>query len=58
MRLLPLLALAALLTGCPEERPGAQRQVPVQRVPPAVAIEPLGDGGPLQLIGEAGGVLR
>jgi hypothetical protein len=45
-RALPFLALAVLLAGCPEERPGAQKQVPAQRVPPAVSVEPtLADGG-------------
>jgi hypothetical protein len=58
MRLLPLLALAVLLTGCPEERPGAQRQVPLQRVPPAMALEPLGDGGAPLLSGDAGAIAR
>ena len=56
--MLMLAALPALLSGCPEERPGAQRQVPAQRVPPAVAIEPLGDGGPPALGGDAGAAIR
>ena len=45
-RWIPFIAAAALLAGCPEERPEAQKQVPVQRVPPAVSIEPAaGDAG-------------
>jgi hypothetical protein len=47
---LALVAVAALLAGCPQERPGAQRQVPSQRVPPAVSVEPTGtDAGVLPL---------
>ncbi len=34
-----LLAGAALLAGCPEERPGARLEVPAARVPPAVPVE-------------------
>ncbi len=46
MRSLPfsvLLAAAlsvAVLAGCPQERPGAEKEIPPQRVPPAVAVEP------------------
>ena len=37
----PLLAAVVLaLAGCPEERPGATKEVPPQRIPPAVALEP------------------
>ncbi|GEJ55590.1 hypothetical protein [Anaeromyxobacter diazotrophicus] len=34
------LAALALLAGCPEERPGAEKQIPTQRVPPAMSVEP------------------
>ena len=45
-RYVSLIVAAALLAGCPEERPEAQKQVPSQRVPPAVSIEPpASDGG-------------
>ena len=46
MRSLPvsvLLAVAlsvAVLAGCPQERPGAEKEIPPQRVPPAVTVEP------------------
>jgi hypothetical protein len=30
----------AVLAGCPQERPGAEKEIPPQRVPPAVAVEP------------------
>ena len=43
-RFMPLLVACAALAGCPEERPGAQKQVPVQRVPPAVSVEPADAG--------------
>jgi len=33
------LCAAALLAGCPEERPDTRRQVPAARVPPAVPVE-------------------
>jgi len=47
LRPLALLVLLAALPGCPEERPGAARQIPVQRLPPALAVEPPpADGGP------------
>lgn len=41
------LALLALgLAACPEERPGAVRHIPAQRLPPAVSIEAApADGG-------------
>ncbi|MFL5433583.1 MAG: hypothetical protein ACJ784_03635, partial [Myxococcales bacterium] len=35
-----LLAALLLLGGCPEERPGAEKQIPPQRVPPAVSLDP------------------
>jgi len=35
-----LLAALVLLSGCPQERPGAEKQIPPQRVPPAVSLEP------------------
>ena len=35
-----LLAALVLLSGCPEERPGAEKQIPPQRVPPAVSLDP------------------
>ncbi|HYS79630.1 MAG TPA: hypothetical protein VEM76_02910 [Anaeromyxobacteraceae bacterium] len=42
-----LAALLLLLVGCPEERPGAEKQIPPQRVPPAVSLDPAPtDGGP------------
>jgi hypothetical protein len=41
------LAALALLAGCPEERPGAEKQIPAQRVPPAMSVEPAtSDAGP------------
>jgi hypothetical protein len=44
---LAILPILALLAGCPEERPGSQRQIPAQAVPPAVSIEPPSpDAGP------------
>jgi hypothetical protein len=32
--------LCAVLAGCPKERPGAEKQIPPQRLPPALAVEP------------------
>ncbi|OFX22370.1 MAG: hypothetical protein A2V77_22600 [Anaeromyxobacter sp. RBG_16_69_14] len=49
--LLALLAtmavLGAVLAGCPQERPGVEKQNPPPRVPPAVTLEPppTTDGG-------------
>jgi hypothetical protein len=41
-----LLAALLLLGGCPEERPGVEKQIPPQRVPPAVSLDPApADGG-------------
>jgi hypothetical protein len=39
--------VGAVLSGCPQERPSAEKQLPPQRVPPAVAVEPppAPDGG-------------
>ena len=37
---LPWIALLAVLAGCPQERPGAEKQIPPQSLPPAVSIEP------------------
>ncbi len=39
--------LGAVLTGCPQERTSAEKQIPPQRVPPAVEVErpPAPDGG-------------
>jgi hypothetical protein len=39
--------LGAVLAGCPQERPSAEKQPPPQRVPSAVEVEPLPapDGG-------------
>jgi hypothetical protein len=34
------LAALTLLAGCPQERPGAEKQIPAQRVPPAMSVEP------------------
>ncbi len=34
------VAFITLLAGCPQERPGAEREIPPQRVPPAVAVDP------------------
>lgn len=34
------LAALVLLAGCPQERPGAEKQIPAQRVPPAMSVEP------------------
>ncbi len=39
-RCIALGAALAALAGCPEERPGAEKQIPAQRVPPAMSIEP------------------
>jgi hypothetical protein len=39
-RLLPAALLVAALAGCPQERPGVTREVPRQRVPPAVSLDP------------------
>ncbi|HEX7488307.1 MAG TPA: hypothetical protein VF341_05335 [Anaeromyxobacteraceae bacterium] len=35
-----LLAALLLLGGCPQERPGVEKQIPPQRVPPAVSLDP------------------
>ncbi len=35
-----LAAAGAVLVGCPQERPGAEKEIPPQRVPPAVAVDP------------------
>jgi hypothetical protein len=43
MRALALLALASVLSGCPEQLSPAQRGVPPERVPPA---EPIRTGPP------------
>jgi hypothetical protein len=58
-RWLTILALGAALIGCPEERPEAQKQVPAQRVPPAVSLDP-GDAGPAAPndAGDAGALAR
>jgi len=43
-----LLLVLCALVGCPEERPGAEKQIPIQRLPPALTVEPPpADGGPL-----------
>ena len=34
------IAALMLLAGCPQERPGAEKQIPAQRVPPAMSVEP------------------
>jgi hypothetical protein len=34
------LALASSISGCPQERPEAARQIPREHVPPAVSLEP------------------
>ena len=34
-----LLLAAVLLAGCPEERPGFERRVPGERVPPALSVD-------------------
>jgi hypothetical protein len=48
-RALVLTLAAAALAACPQERPGAEKQIPHERVPPAVSIETLpadaGSGG-------------
>jgi hypothetical protein len=48
LRPLLLVVLAALLAGCPEERPGTEKRIPGERVPPALSVEPAPapDGGP------------
>ncbi len=38
--LLLLGAALAALSGCPEERPEAEKLIPAERVPPAVSIDP------------------
>ncbi|HEX8907803.1 MAG TPA: hypothetical protein VF805_01295 [Anaeromyxobacteraceae bacterium] len=40
LRSLAVVISLAALAGCPEERPGAEKQIPAQRVPPAVSLEP------------------
>jgi hypothetical protein len=46
VRQLALGLALALLAGCPQERPGAERQIPGERVPPAVSLDPpAGDAG-------------
>jgi hypothetical protein len=37
-----LVAAAALaaLAGCPEERPGTEKRIPGERVPPAMSVDP------------------
>jgi hypothetical protein len=41
-----VLLLLGALAGCPEEREGTAKQIPLQRIPPAVAVEPPpSDGG-------------
>jgi hypothetical protein len=39
--------LGAVLAGCPQERPGAEKQNPPPHMPPAVTVEPppATDGG-------------
>jgi hypothetical protein len=39
-RALLAAAAAAVLAGCPEERPGTEKRIPGERVPPAVAVDP------------------
>jgi hypothetical protein len=34
------LALCAALAGCPQERPGAEKTIPAQGLPPALTVEP------------------
>ena len=34
------VASITILAGCPQERPGAEREIPPQRIPPAVAVDP------------------
>jgi hypothetical protein len=48
MRRVLLAALAVALLGCPEERPGVEKQIPPQRVPPAMAIDPAPVGSQAQ----------
>jgi hypothetical protein len=38
------LALLASVSGCPQERPEAARQIPRERIPPAVSLEPPAGG--------------
>ena len=47
MRQLLVILAAAVLCGCPQERPDTQRRVPAERFPAAVTVEPapLGGGG-------------
>jgi hypothetical protein len=42
-----LLIVAALLAGCPEERPGTERGIPGERMPPALSVDtaPAPDAG-------------
>jgi hypothetical protein len=47
--------LACALTGCPQERPGAERQIPHERVPPAVSVDLLTADGGAGPVGDAGG---
>jgi hypothetical protein len=43
-RLVPAALLVAALAGCPQERPGVTREVPRQRVPPAMSLDPAPQG--------------
>jgi hypothetical protein len=48
MRALALLALASVLTGCPEQLSPAQRGVPPERVPPAEPVRTMPPAPPPQ----------
>jgi hypothetical protein len=34
------VAWLATLSACPQERPGAEKEIPPQRIPPALVLEP------------------
>ena len=35
-----LAAALVALAGCPEERPGTEKRIPGERVPPAMSVDP------------------
>jgi hypothetical protein len=51
------MASIAILAGCPQERPGAEREIPPQRIPPALAVDPQ-PASPLAPVAADGGVSR
>jgi hypothetical protein len=45
-RWLLFTVVACLGLGCPQERPGATKEIPPQRVPPAMSLEQPAAGAP------------